>query len=367
MDIQDQKDTILIVDDIEMNREILDCIFQKDYKTVQFGNGLDAFNYSQEHADEIVAVLLDITMPIMNGYGYLERIRENNLLKNVPIFLITAEDKDQQLEAFDYQIADIIEKPFNPMFLAKRVSTQIELYKIHRSLEYKNLLQERELARKNREFADINVKVISVLALSIEFRSGETGKHVLSIRNITYRLLHKLRELKYHECAQLTNEDIDNIAYASILHDIGKIAIPDAILNKPGRLTKEEFEIIKTHTVRGAELIERIGIESSQILKYAHDICLHHHERYDGRGYPEGLKGEELSIWAQVVGIADVYDALTQERCYKKAFSHDVALDMICTNQCGVFNPELVEVFKNIIGEIISQELPDELLGFANA
>ncbi len=367
MDIQDQKDTILIVDDIEMNREILDCIFQKDYKTMQFGNGLDAFNYTQEHADEIVAVLLDITMPIMNGYGYLERIRENNLLKNVPIFLITAEDKDQQLEAFDYQIADIIEKPFNPMFLAKRVSTQIELYKIHRSLEYKNLLQERELARKNREFADINVKVISVLALSIEFRSGETGKHVLSIRNITHRLLHKLRELKYHECAQLTNEDIDNIAYASILHDIGKIAIPDAILNKPGRLTKEEFEIIKTHTVRGAELIERIGIESSQILKYAHDICLHHHERYDGRGYPEGLKGEELSIWAQVVGIADVYDALTQERCYKKAFSHDVALDMICTNQCGVFNPELVEVFKNIIGEIISQELPDELPGFASA
>lgn len=356
MDIQDQN-TILIVDDIEMNREILDCIFNKDYKTTQFNNGLDAFLYTKDHADEIVAVLLDITMPIMDGYGYLEHIRENNLLKGVPIFLITAENKDQQLDAFEYQISDIIEKPFNSAFLYKRVNSQIELFKLHRSLEYKNLLQEREIARKNKEFSEINVKVISTLALSIEFRSGETGKHVLSIRNITYRLLQKLRELKFRECADLTDEDINNIAYASILHDIGKIAIPDAILNKPGRLTPEEFNIIKTHTVRGAELIQKIGVNTSTILNYAYDICLHHHERYDGRGYPEGLKGEELSIWSQVVGLADVYDALTQERCYKKAFSHEVALEMICTNQCGTFNPELLEVFKNIIGDIVATDI----------
>ena len=211
MDIQDQN-TILIVDDIEMNREILDCIFNKDYKTPQFNNGLDAFLYTKDHADEIVAVLLDITMPIMDGYGYLEHIRENNLLKGVPIFLITAENKDQQLDAFEYQISDIIEKPFNSAFLYKRVNSQIELFKLHRSLEYKNLLQEREIARKNKEFSEINVKVISTLALSIEFRSGETGKHVLSIRNITYRLLQKLRELKFRECADLTDEDINNIA-----------------------------------------------------------------------------------------------------------------------------------------------------------
>lgn len=360
MDIQDQS-TILIVDDIEMNREILDFIFNKDYKTPQFSNGLDAFNYTKEHEDEIVAVLLDINMPIMDGYGYLEKIRENNLLNGVPIFLITAEDRDQQLGAFEYQISDIIEKPFTPAFLLKRVTSQIELFKIHRSLEYKNLLQEREIARKNKEFSEINVKVISTLALAIEFRSGETGKHVLSIRNITYRLLRKLRELKFDDCANLTDEDITNIAYASILHDIGKIAIPDAILNKPGRLTPEEFDIIKTHTVRGAELIQKIGIESSMILKYAYDICLHHHERFDGRGYPEGLNGEEQSIWSQVVGIADVYDALTQERCYKKAFTHEVALDMICTNKCGIFNPRLVEVFSRVIGDIVADNLYQDI------
>lgn len=356
MDIQDQN-TILIVDDIEMNREILECIFNKDYKTLQFSNGLDALLYTKDHTDEIVAVLLDITMPIMDGYGYLKHIRESGLLNGVPIFLITAENKDQQLEAFEYQISDIIEKPFNATFLYKRVNSQIELFKLHRSLEYKNLLQERELARKNKEFSELNVKVISTLALSIEFRSGETGKHVLSIRNITYRLLQRLRDLKFRECADLTDEDINNIAYASILHDIGKIAIPDAILNKPGRLTPEEFNIIKTHTVRGAELIQKIGINTSSILKYAYDICLHHHERFDGRGYPEGLKGDELSIWSQVVGLADVYDALTQERCYKKAFSHEVALEMICTNQCGTFNPELLEVFKNIIGDIVATDI----------
>lgn len=357
MDIQDRKDTILIVDDIEMNREILDCIFNKDYKTPQFDNGLDAFLYTKDHEHEIVAVLLDITMPVMDGYGYLEKIRENNLLNGVPIFIITAEDRDQQLEAFEYQISDIISKPFTPAFLLKRVTSQIELYKIHRSLEYKNLLQEREIARKNKEFSEINVKVISTLALAIEFRSGETGKHVLSIRNITYRLLHKLRELKFGECAFMSDEDINNIAYAAILHDIGKIAIPDAILNKPGRLTPEEFDVIKAHTVRGAELIGKIGVETSDILKYAYDICLHHHERFDGRGYPEGIKGNELSIYSQVVGIADVYDALTQERCYKKAFSHEVALEMICNNQCGIFNSELLDIFKRVIGDIVKDDV----------
>ena len=364
MDIQDQN-TILIVDDIEMNREILDCIFNKDFKTPQFDNGLDAFLYTKDHADEIVAVLLDITMPVMDGYGYLEKIREHNLLNGVPIFLITAEDRDQQLAAFEYQISDIIEKPFTPAFLLKRVTSQIELFKIHRSLEYKNLLREREIARKNKEFSELNVKVISTLALSIEFRSGETGKHVLSIRNISYALLHKLREIKFGECAFLSDEDINNIAYASILHDIGKIAIPDAILNKPGRLTPEEFDIIKTHTVRGAELIKKIGINTSSVLKYAYDICLHHHERYDGRGYPEGLKGDELSIWSQVVGLADVYDALTQERCYKKAFSHETAIEMICSNQCGVFNPALIDVFKNIIDEIVANDLHQEIPALA--
>ena len=366
MEVQ-EKNTILIVDDIEMNREILDCIFNKEYNTVQFNNGLDALLYTQEHSDEIVAVLLDITMPVMDGYGYLENIREKQLIHSVPVFLITAEDKDQQLNAFEYQISDIIEKPFNPAFLFKRVTSQIELFKIHRSLEYKNLMQEREIARKNKEFSEINVKVISTLALAIEFRSGETGKHVLSIRNITYRLLQKLRDLKYGECAFLTNEDINNIAYASILHDIGKIAIPDAILNKPARLTPEEFEVIKTHTIRGAELIQKIGVEHSKILEYAYDICLHHHERYDGRGYPEGIHGDEISIWSQVVGLADVYDALTQERCYKKALSHEVALDMICNNKCGVFNPELVAVFKNIIADVVantnSSDIPALAIG----
>lgn len=352
--MKSEKQTILIVDDIEMNRDILEHKFCQYYNTHCCENGLEALVYTKDHEKEIVAVLLDLVMPVMTGIQFLSIIREQKFLEDVPIFIITAEDNENiQLGTFDFGITDVITKPFNAKFLLKRVSSQIDLYLTKRSLEYTNMVQSQLLVERSKELAELSMKVTSTLALAIEMRSGETGTHVKSIQNMTRNVLTLLRNEKFNDqCAKMSDDDIENISYSSVLHDIGKIVVPDAVLNKPGRLTPEEYEIIKTHTVKGAELIDQIGLENNEVLSYAYDICRHHHERWDGRGYPDKLVGDNISIWAQIVSIADVYDALTQDRCYKKAFPKDKAISMIRNNECGVFNPDLCKVFCENIDKI---------------
>lgn len=349
------KHTILIVDDVEMNRDILEMQFINDYKTVCCQNGLEALNYIKEHGNEVVAVLLDLVMPIMTGTQFLEEIRKANLIPSVPIFIITAEnDEHKQLGSFDYGITDIINKPFNTKFLYKRVTSQIDLYLTRRSLEYTNYKQSLTIAKQAKEIALVATKIIATLAVAIEFRSGETGKHINSIKRLTFNALKLMREQKFEGCENLSDTDINNITYASILHDIGKIAVPDSVLNKPSRLTPEEFELIKTHTLSGCEIIDRIGFKDNKVLRYAYDICRHHHERWDGNGYPDKLRGNQISIWAQLISIIDVYDALTQERCYKKPVSQDIAINMIKNGDCGAFNPVLIEFFTANINHILN-------------
>lgn len=345
------KGAILVVDDIELNREILKLKFEDKFQIYEAENGLQAFEISEEHKDDIVAVLLDLMMPVMTGSEYLAKLREADLLNGVPIFIITAQENEEiQLGAFEYNITDVITKPFNSDFLEKRVISQIELYQTRRSLEYTNMMQSLELIKKQEEFAKMNMNLIQTLALAIEFRSGETGTHVQNINKITNLLLHALRDAKFEDCGSLTDEKISQISFATILHDVGKISIPDAILNKPGKLTSEEYAIMKTHTTKGAELIEQIGYNKDNIiLNYAYDICRHHHERYDGKGYPDGLEGDEISLAAQIVSVADVYDALTQERCYKKPFPQEKAIQMICDGECGTFNPKLIDQFCKVV------------------
>ena len=346
-----RKNYILVVDDIELNREILKIKFEEEFDILEAENGLIAYQQTIEHKDEIVAILLDLMMPVMTGSEFLSKLREDGLLKGVPIFIITAQENEEiQLGSFEYGITDVITKPFNSDFLEKRVRSQIELYQTRRSLEYTNMLQAQELIKKQQEFASLNMRLIQTLALAIEFRSGETGTHVQNINKITNHLLHALRDIRYEGCGEMTDEQIDQISFATILHDVGKISIPDAILNKPGRFTPDEYEIMKTHTTKGAELIEQIGFNKDNIiLTYAYDICRHHHERYDGRGYPDGLEGDEISLAAQIVSIADVYDALTQERCYKKPFPQEKALEMIVAGECGCFNPKLLKSFVDVV------------------
>lgn len=349
-----KRDTILIVDDQEINRAILSNIFKERYQIVEVENGRIALEYIRKNKDNIIAILLDIIMPEMDGIELLKIVKKEGLENNIPIFLITADtSKEKMREGYELGVNDIIEKPFVPYFLEKRINSIIELYKTKERLKSIVEHQAEIIEEKVKDIKTLSNTMLETLALAIEFRSGETGQHVQNIRRLTLRLLKKLREEKYEECIALTDEDIENIADASVLHDIGKIAIPDAILNKPGRFTSEEFEIMKAHSAKGGEIIERIpDREKRPIFRYAYDICRHHHERWNGKGYPDGLVGKENKIWAQVVALADVYDALISKRCYKDSFDRQKAVDMIINGECGEFNPELMKAFIEIEKEL---------------
>ena len=345
-------DIIPIVDDVEMNRAILNEIFRHEYRVLEAENGRQALAHTLAYGERITAILLDLHMPGMSGEQYLQRLKTSCLLPGVPIFVITADSSEStKLAAFDLGITDVIEKPFNSTFLHRRVNSQIELYRTNQDLKYLTRRQEAELARRAEEYSQLNLGVISALAVAIEFRSGETGMHVKHISHITRGILKRLRTHNALDAGKLSDEDIEDISYAAILHDVGKISIADSILNKPGKLTDAEFETMKTHTVKGAELIDNIAVKNNQVLDYARDICLHHHERVDGRGYPDHLKGNQITTWSKVVSIADVFDALTQDRCYKKACSKEKAIAMILNGECGAFEDELVDAFLDVVSQ----------------
>lgn len=340
----DKEKTILIVDDVDINRAILSEIFKEDYHILEAGDGEQALEFIN-HNPGISAVLLDILMPKLNGLEILKRMNRSGKLKHIPVFLITAADSEEMLlEGYHIGAVDVITKPFIPHFLKHRVNNVVELYAHRNNLES---IVAKQVSRLNH----ISQSMVEMLATAIEFRDCESGEHVKRICNLTRILMTKVSSM-YPEY-YLPKSEIEKVATSSILHDVGKISTPDKILNKPGRLTKEEFEIMKQHTVKGCEIIERIpDVMSKGIYDYSYDICRHHHERWDGRGYPDGLKGDEISIWAQVVSVADVYDALTSERVYKAAFDHDTAVKMIYNGECGQFNPKMLAAFEAAIDEI---------------
>lgn len=339
---QKNQGTILIVDDDEINRAILENIFQESYGVEQAENGKEGLDILLKNWEKFCAVLLDVVMPVMNGMDVLREISMRGLQKQIPVFLITAETDDEVLrEAYSLGVMDVIRKPVVPYVVKRRIDSVIELYRARRSLRNKVAEQEIELLRQTHQIIRLNMSLAESLAAAIEFRSGESGDHVHRIHDITEYLL---RNTKLGN--GLGENEIREISLAAIMHDVGKIAIPDAILNKPGRLTSEEYEVMKTHTVRGAELLQKIpNMAQDRMFRYACDIARHHHERWDGNGYPDGLKGEEISVWSQIVSLADVYDALVSRRVYKGAIEVDRAIEMIRQGECGVFNPELLECF----------------------
>lgn len=340
--------TILIVDDIEINREILAEIFKDEYTILEAGDGDEAISIINREP-VISAVLLDLLMPKINGLGVLKNMNESGKIKGIPVFLITAADSQEMLmEGYDLGAIDIITKPFITQFLKHRINNVIELYSYQNELE--NIVSE-QVARLNQ----MNQSMVETLATLIEFRDCESGEHVKRICGLTKILMEEVSDMypEYH----LPQSEIDKIVTSSVLHDVGKISIPDNILNKPGRLTKEEFEIMKGHTIKGCEILQKIpNMMDAGIYNYSYDICRHHHERWDGRGYPDGLSGDEISIWAQVVSVADVYDALTSERVYKSAYSHEVAVQMIFNGECGAFNPKVLKAFVASIEKIIRRD-----------
>ena len=329
------KQQILIVDDSEINREILKEILKEDYRILEAANGEECLEQLERSGTGISLVLLDIVMPEMDGFEVLAAMNQNHWIEDIPVIMISSEDSDSYIRrAYEMGVSDYISYPFDAKIVYQRVLNMIKLYAKQRRLIR---LVTRQIYEKERN----NRMLIGILSQIVEFRNGESGLHVIHINLITQLLLEQL--VKKTGKYQLSWEDRLLIATASALHDIGKIGIDEKILNKPGKLTKEEFEIMKTHTLIGAQMLDNLDMyRNEKLLKLAYEICHWHHERYDGKGYPDGLVGEEIPISAQVVSLADVYDALVSERVYKKAFSHEKALEMIQNGECGTFNPLLL-------------------------
>lgn len=343
------QNTILIVDDDEINRGILDNLFSAFYEVEEAENGKAGLEMLQENPEKYCAVLLDVVMPVMDGLEVLRHLKAAGLLEKIPVFLITAEASDSTMkEAYRLGVMDVISKPVVPYIVIRRINSIVELFRARKRLGNVVEQQQSELLLQAQKIISLNQGMIESLSTAIEFRSGESGEHVRRIREITEYIL---RHTEFGK--GLKEDEIEEIGLGAIMHDVGKIAIPDGILNKPGRLTSEEFEIMKTHTVQGAALLEKIPqLREQGAYIYAYDIARHHHERWDGRGYPDGLKGEEISTWAQVVSIADVYDALSCKRVYKDAFPREKVIQMILDGECGAFNPKLLECFLSVEKEL---------------
>lgn len=340
---------ILVVDDIDINRMILNELFNDKFEIMEAANGALALDIIANNSEELSVVLLDLVMPVVDGFEVLKQMNESGLIKNVPVILITSEDDDEMaLQAYALGVSDFVKKPFNSEIVNRRVNNVIDLYSYKNHLEEKLIEQKNELIEQEGRIKEMNYSLIDTLSATVEFRNVESGKHIKRIR-----LLLKLILKNIQNDYPFTSEEIDIISMASALHDVGKIAIPDSVLLKPGKLTEEEFEIMKTHTTRGCEILESLDyFHDREYYQYCYDICRYHHERWDGKGYPDGLVGEEIPIWAQAASIVDVYDALTSKRVYKDAFAHDKAIQMIMDGECGEFNPKILQCLSNIQNDL---------------
>ena len=350
----DKRQKILIVDDSKFNRDILKEILGETYNYLEAENGNQAIQMIGENIG-IDLMLLDINMPQMNGFEVLKIMKRSQCIEETPVIMISSEESvDTMREAYEMGITDYITRPFDSVIVKKRVQNTLSLYANQNNLVNVVVDQIYEKEENN----NIMIRILSSILGS---RNSESREHILHIKTATEMMLRQL--IKITDVYHLTEADIALITTASSLHDIGKIYIPEEILNKPGRLTDEEFKIMKTHSKLGADIIQDIHLPQEKPLVHtAWEICRWHHERWDGKGYPDGLKGEEIPISAQVVSIADVYDALTSERCYKKAFDHDTAIKMILDGQCGQFNPILLKCLKELsprIFKIFSNETDD--------
>lgn len=342
-----QKNKILIVDDIELNRAILCELFASDYQILEAENGEQAIEVMEQHQAEVAVVLMDIVMPVMDGLKAIEIMNQKHLLDRVPTFLITADSSNESVsKGFSLGVADVILKPFNLANICQRVNNMIELYEYRYKLEDLVSEQTKEIEESNAKLRDFNVSMVDTLGAIIEFRDRDSGEHVRRIRLLTKVIASELG--RQYEEFKMSEADIEDMSMAAVLHDIGKIAIPDYILNKPGKLSLDECAIMKEHNLYGCNILESIASlkVDSKKYKFYYDSCRSHHEKWDGSGYPDGLIGNEIPLCAQIVALADCYDALTSQRCYKDAYTHEKAVEMIINGECGLLNPKLVKCFE---------------------
>ena len=340
------KPTILIADDSVINQRFLADILGEEYEYLYADNGMHALELLGSSTD-IDLLLLDINMPQLDGFGVLDVMNRRRWIEEIPVIIISAEDDaDLIRRGYDLGAMDFLHRPFNFMVVRRRVSNILMLYARQKRLT--QLVEAQVLEREK-----TNSTMVNILSHVIETRNNESGEHLLHVRTLTELILRQLMTLT--DQYPLSEADIAMITTLSALHDIGKISIPTAILNKPGKLTAEEFERMKNHCAIGDALLADVPIsQDDPLMRTAHEICRWHHERWDGRGYPDGLRGDEIPISAQVVALADVYDALTSERCYKKAIPHETAIQMIANGECGAFNPLLTDCLRAVADKLVT-------------
>ncbi len=349
------KKRVLIVDDAEFNRDLLRALLEDDYDIDEADDGKKAVSILQEKWSKIDALLLDLQMPVMDGYEVINCMKQNNWMNKIPILIITGERSlEVENRCFELGVSDFIQKPFDASIVKNRIKNVVDLFGYKNNLEDKVEQQTatlksqyQMLKQQAAKLRETNDKIVEILGTVVEYRNLESGEHIKRVKGFTKILAEEVMR-SYPEYG-LTDEDVQVIVATSALHDVGKIAISDKILLKPGRLTAEEFEYMKSHTTRGFDLLKSLeSVWDDDYRKVCYEICRHHHERYDGKGYPDGLKGEDIPISAQIVSIADVYDALVSERVYKNAYSKEEAFRMIVSGECGVFSPKLTECFRSV-------------------
>lgn len=341
--VMEEKKTILIADDVEVNRSLLGQIFEEQFLIAEASDGEEAIRILDDRHDEIVMLFLDLIMPKKSGLDVMKHMAKRGYMERIPVIMITGEaTTETDVKAYEYGASDIIYKPFEPKVIMQRTINVLELYESRHNMEEKLKKRTRQLMESRETLEKTNEFLINTLSSVVEFRNLESGEHIKRVRYFTRIILNTL--WKYYPEYGLTKERIDLMVNASALHDLGKIAIPDNILLKPGKLTEEEFEEMKKHTIYGCKILEGFK-ETSEFYGYCYDICRYHHERYDGKGYPDGLEGEDIPIWAQAVSIVDVYDALVSKRVYKTPYAADTAIKMIHNGECGTFSPKILDCF----------------------
>lgn len=340
------KPLLLVVDDSEMNRVILSEMLKDQYDIIEADSGEAGISCLERHGEGISIVLLDIVMPGADGFDVLSRMSRSGWIGDIPVIMISGEDSDDMvLRAYELGASDYISRPFDARIVRQRVSNIMRLYAKQRHL---SAMLAQQLYERERD----SHMLVDIMGGAMELRNGESGPHVRHVRKLTEMMLEHL--VRKTDCYRISSRERATISAASTLHDLGKLSIPDYVLNKQGRLTPEEFEIMKTHTTIGANMLESMTeYRSSALVQAARDICRWHHERWDGNGYPDGLKGDDIPISAQVVSLVDVYDALTSDRVYKSAIPHDEAMRMILNGECGTFNPLLISCLIDLQDRIL--------------
>ena len=349
-----QRNIILIVDDEKDNREILKNIFEEQYRILEAADCESAIGLIKERNREIAICFVDLQMPDRTGLDVLEYLSQKGYVDSVPVIVIADETTPagDGEKVYEYKVSDIIYKHFfYPQVVMRRAKNLIELSSSRMDIERALRQRTRELMDSRDKLEKSNEFLVSTLSAVVEYRNAESREHIHRVRYITEVLLNYL--IQYYPEYQLDEEQVKLIVYASALHDLGKIAIPDSIMLKTGKLTEQEYEEVKKHTIYGCELLDQIRQEDNGFYRYCYDICRYHHERYDGSGYPDKLAGDDIPVWAQVVAIADVYDTLVSGQVYRKPYAELEAVRMIQEGECGEFSPQILDCFRLAKYELI--------------